>query len=295
MNEPSPSDEPTTVWTHPGRLRINELRQQINEHPGTSARQRLHALSRVHGILLANQSELLELIDLPNTDGAAFIALFDINADPETLTSYSQELSRLLHNYVASVKSLVEHSRIQMNKESDAAFLDEYRKQVKESFDGLLPKFVQKLRDYVMHYDVPIGRYTLPLGPSAPRRVRFPISTARLKQWGGWREARPHLDEHPDEIDLRDTVVEYADLVGTFYEWLFNEYLRIHTPAIRDRDILINEHNAILMHAKDGPFHRWRRRTIFRLHRWWSELINRRANADGDRRDDDHDQEEQDV
>jgi len=269
MDGPSPADQPATEWTHPGRERLDELRKRIDEHPGASAHRRFLALVNVHEILFKNQDELLDLIGLPNTDGAAFIALFSEQSDREVLRAYTQELSRLLHNYVASVKTLVEHSRIQMNKETDEEFLAEYRARVTAVFDGLLPKFVQKLRDYVVHYDVPIGRYTLPLGPSTPQWVRFPLSTARLKKWGGWNEAKQYLDEHPDEIDLRETVIEYAGLVEMFYEWLFDEYQRVYTPLISARDVLINERNAILMGAKDSQFRRWWRATAFRTRRRW--------------------------
>jgi len=75
----------------------------------------------------------------------------------DLLAQNLKEVIRLLHNYVAGAKTLVDHTRNLINKYySDSPFLKEYKAEVEKRFvTNPLAGFVEDLRNYTLYYQQP--------------------------------------------------------------------------------------------------------------------------------------------
>jgi hypothetical protein len=77
---------------------------------------------------------------------------------PQEMTRILGEMIRMLHNLIASAKTLVEHTRILIKDwYPDSEFLREYNAEIRKRFVGnSLIGFVEDMRNYALHYRLPL-------------------------------------------------------------------------------------------------------------------------------------------
>jgi hypothetical protein len=146
---------------------------------------------------------------------------------------------RLVHNYLAAAKTLVDHTRTLVNdwyKRTD--FLVEYKEQVKARFaDNLLPGFIEDLRNYALHYSLPITGLRLhvttdPETKTQTERVTFYIERATLLRWSNWSKGREFLQKADKEIGIEQLSDEYFQLVLSFHSWMHQRLEEIHAADL---------------------------------------------------------------
>src|SRR5262249_2764892 len=141
---------------------------------------------------------------------------------------------RLLHNFVASALTVVDHTRV-MYRElySEANIFPEYQLEVDRRFvkDPLI-QFVQKLRHLAQHVRLPDVSYIVS-GDMSDFGRRLLLRKSDLLEFSGWNApAQKFLDSAPDEIDLADVVQKYQEKIRTFYKWMVTRQQEIHSSDI---------------------------------------------------------------
>ena len=155
---------------------------------------------------------------------------------------YIFELTRRLHNFVASVTSLVDHTRrLYRSNYKQSGLFPEYEAKVQSYFaDWSLVQFVQGLREFMQHYKLPrIALETRVLNLQTEEMVhRLTIPKKNLLENGfKWNaKAREFIAGYGDNsVDLWQAVDNYHTHVLKFYEWF----------AIKQREIHRKEYSVV--------------------------------------------------
>jgi hypothetical protein len=162
------------------------------------------------------------------------------------------EVLQLLHNYVAAVKSLVDHTRRTYGKlYQPTGVLPSYQKEIDERFaKDPLSQFIENLREMSQHVRLPSIQFShhfenLPTGGRMTHRLQLSRSDLlEYKQWS--RPAKKFLADSGDKIDLLDIVTRHYAHVIAFHEWFREQQTTVHGagPAIYER---------LTMHGLESP------------------------------------------
>jgi len=158
----------------------------------------------------------------------------------EKLNIVINEVVRLFHNYLASAKTLVEHTRILIRawyKEED--FFQEYEEQIEIRFiKNSLAGFIEGLRNYSLHYTLPLANAEMKInfeqgGKNPSLDFTFVLHKRDLLYWSDWpKKAKPFLDTAEDEISINGIVEEYFLIVKKFHIWLYDRLMQIHSKDL---------------------------------------------------------------
>ena len=162
--------------------------------------------------------------------------LFDQNESQLIL----YHMVRLVHNYLASAKTLVDHTRtIISDRYRQTDFFVEYKEQVKARFaNNLLVGFIEDLRNYALHYSLPITGLRLdvttdPETKVQTERVTFYIEKKTLHQWSNWAKGREFLRQADKEIVIERLIDEYYQQVFSFHNWMHQRLEEIHAADLQ--------------------------------------------------------------
>jgi hypothetical protein len=211
------------------------LRRAIRESPGWEIRRELRAVARSYRVFLGNDRELLGYLaaheELPR-------ALELWNADNrDGFERFLDEVDRLLHNYLASVATLRDHTRRLWKKypPDSADPQGVYDEQRRAAFDAPVCAFVQNLRNAAAHHRLPVayGHLSAKVGISFEAYVV--VAKASLLEWDGWSaSAGEYLTQAPDEIRLADPIGAYTRAVAGFNKWFGRAFAGAHLEALED-------------------------------------------------------------
>lgn len=151
-----------------------------------------------------------------------------------------RELSRHIHNFVASAKTLVDHTRVFVEEHyADTPVISSCKAQITSTFSNdPVSKFVHDLRNYMLHKGLPNSHMFMSFeqDPKNPERgaeltTGIRLDTASLLEWSGWTApAKQYLDRAGKHIDIHQFVEEYLVRVNRFHNWL-EALLREHHVA----------------------------------------------------------------
>ena len=180
----------------------------------------IHSISISYGTFAGNEQELLRKLE----QHADFASLWEFDGlrNRTKLQAEFREIIRLLHNYVASTKSLVDHTRRIARKLLIGKHLDEYQKRVDSNFkEDSLTTFLQDLRNYLLHVSYPPVNRTIRFEPTHIKSVGIELAVKQLLKWDGWNSrSLDFIKSHDDGIALAGLVSEYSTKVLAFYDWL---------------------------------------------------------------------------
>ena len=180
----------------------------------------VHSLIASHSIFAGNHKELHAKLT-EYTDPKVSSRLFDQGKFSEAQAEL-RELTRLVHNYVASVKTLVDHTRVIANKVIASEKLGEYQERVDSEFKfDPTSRFLHNLRDYLLHVSHPPIKAKLSFTGPAGMESGVELASDILLTWENWSsEARKYINSHLGGIAMLPLVDEYNCKVQSFYEWL---------------------------------------------------------------------------
>jgi len=164
------------------------------------------------------------------------LELFDVR-HPERVDGRVTEACRLLMNFLASAKMLVDHTR---NHVRDLyvghVFADEHEDQRKLRFaTDPLARFVQQLRDYNLHRRIPAVQCRMeieaPNDGGVPRTYVF-LNTEGLEQWDKWSPPAKKFLAERRHLPLAIVAEEYMDIITDFYQWMWRREHEIWGEAL---------------------------------------------------------------
>lgn len=146
------------------------------------------------------------------------------------------EVIYLLHNYVASAKSLVDHTRRIYNKlYCSDNLIPEYESEIRRRFvDHPLVQFVEDLREMAQHYRLPsIAIVTsMVMTPVPAMTISVRLDRADLLEYDGWGSAaKGFLAESDASLDVLTLVASYHGEISHFQQWFQAAQASIHRNA----------------------------------------------------------------
>lgn len=146
--------------------------------------------------------------------------------DEPLIAEYHIEINRMLHNYLASVYTLIEHTRILRNKFQN----DEFEKQFIKKFSRLLNDEIyhlyKNLRTCCQHVDVPptsIGLKFYSLKNLVSQENIFSIDTESLLEWSNLPDdVIGFIEEQDKDIDVKETLEDFHFCLMKFNKWIIN-------------------------------------------------------------------------
>lgn len=162
---------------------------------------------------------------------------------------FQSEIMRLLHNYVASALSLIDHSRIHYRKLYENGIFPEYQQRVDRVFDkDPLANFVKGLRQYFQHYGLPGMYFQTSWRKDHPTFIRtIHLRNEELKEFDWKAKAREYLEAQTTDINLTDLIDAYQSKVADFYEWFQLMQEELHATEIAKVDEMRAEIKRIVL------------------------------------------------
>ncbi len=219
---------------------IEKAYAAINAHPGKVAHDLWSNLKRTYlGIFVRNRKDLLLLLDKPNKNEDLRIELIQ-NVQAQTAKEdFISEMLRLLHNYIASSASLIDHSRRFIEKYPDSDFSKNY--QIRRTAIASSPEhcFLKDLRNYIVHFDIPpIGYQVSFNGDSFEPR----LTSKRLLRRRKWSStSKSYIETSGEYVNIIPLVNDHSRCIDDLYSWIFEQFQKIHGDDIAEVNKLIRE------------------------------------------------------
>lgn len=215
---------------------------------------RFDTLETLFRVFRRNFEELQILLSAAQSPTAIkHIWVFDKHND---LMTVLQEITRLVHNFVASAKTVVDHTRIIIHKAYDKTdFLEEYKVEVQKRFlNDPVAGFIEDLRNYCLHYSLPltsanfVAKRTDVNEPFTAEQT-ITLRKSQLERWKKWTEkGKPYLAKMDENIPVQPLIEQYYAQVRDFHIWIRTKMEEIHAPAIE-------VHNALHeLYKQQGKF-----------------------------------------
>lgn len=244
-------DEYGAAWAR----RVRELQEAVQRHPGTAAHVSLRSIERIRAIQQHNYEELTELLDEPNHNHDLLIELFQNVRDATVRDAYLQLFATTFHNYMASVRTLVDHTRVVVKKVERPTFVAEYERRLHPLRQSTCAAFMQRFRNYVIHYRFPNFIQHVRFAGRAPDEPALQMLLARadLLEWEEWTaDAKAYLVDQEEQFDIRGPLREYDEMISTLYNWFFPGFSRAHGDVLAGVNALIDEYNSVLTSDPDA-------------------------------------------
>ncbi|PIQ80573.1 MAG: hypothetical protein COV78_04820 [Candidatus Pacebacteria bacterium CG11_big_fil_rev_8_21_14_0_20_34_55] len=223
-----------------------DLHKKIQDCEGYKIHQKLRSLNNTEQIFYGNFVEL-HSIDKYIKEHPEIIYV----KNRDKTDKFQIELARRMHNYLASVKSLVDHTR-RLKKHFN------FSKKNNDNYDlkreELLGKsefyFVQQLREYVQHVELlPTGfefRIDRKDGKDS-ELITLILFKEGLIGYDGWKsESRSYLKNSIEKIDLISLVSDYTVAINKFYKWFYLEVEMKHKEELVEFEKLAKEYEKYL-------------------------------------------------
>jgi len=186
-------------------------------------------------VFQTNYTQLINLLNIYKDKQKALI-LWDEN-NRHIQDEFHLEVIRLLHNFVASVKSLIDHTRIMYQElyEGNKKF-PEYQQEVNKLFaNNPLAQFVEDLRDYSLHYKfLPISSKYIYVKDPPKDESSIVLDLKILLLYKTWSAlSKNYLKEQRDNINILDLISKYYGLTIGFHKWVRSKQLEIHSEEFK--------------------------------------------------------------
>jgi hypothetical protein len=209
--------------------------QEIQESSGMRFLNQVKMRSFSLNIFQMNALDLMEETQkIRDPDVGLFLMSHD---NQEAGDQAHRELSRHIHNFVASSKTLVDHTRVFITENyAKTEIQEKINKKVEGTFsNSAVSKFVHDLRNYMLHKGLPNSHMFLSGNndPDSKRGMTFTtgirFDTKSLLEYTRWTApAKRYIEEAGEHIDIHQFAEEYLTIINEFHTWL---------------DLLLNEHH----------------------------------------------------
>lgn len=227
--------------------RLQALQREIDRHPGTRAHRQWEGLATVHAILAVNHQHLVAHLEQVQLDlDVAWELVGNVNVDEQFRQRFHAETYRLLHNFTAAAKSLVDHAR-NSTKSEPAHLRHEWQKRVDSANADPVVPFINRLRNVILHHVLPPFDVNLQFGSEDAYTADVGLPTESLLGADTWpADARQYMLRQGERVVLLDAVNRYMRAVDGLYTWLFPRLQREHEHDLDAVNVLIGRYNEAL-------------------------------------------------
>lgn len=224
---------------------IADMHAEIAATPGAIGHNAIELVRRYLYVFVGNAMELKAHLESLRDPAVSLPVISNVPEHQAAGEVFDRELIRRLHNFVSSVKSLIEHSRNLVRKMYPSGELRaEYDKRAAAFAANPRRRLVQQLREYVLHNRLPPT-----IESSSFSRVDegFEMTTSValdyeiLLEHGKWDADVRELLRSGEKLDLLELVDEYLDQVAEMYLWFIEAQFREHRADIDATNAMIEE------------------------------------------------------
>jgi len=219
---------------------------KIHASPGMQYLGRKKQRSFILNIFVMNKIELQKDLTLV-ADPTAALKLMSVE-HREGGHQVHREVNRRFHNFLAAAKTLIDHTRVFMADHYGMTdFHTQYQERIKRDFAAdELCRFMQDLRNYTLHYELPISIMNLKYTRGEGIRTGVFIVTEDLRKWTSWSPLSVNfLKQRQEEISPLDIVNEYSNKVEAFHLWLDTAMESFHSKNLMELEALQEEFKRI--------------------------------------------------
>lgn len=210
------------------------LNMKISNSDSIKAYQRLQSFNILFYIAGENHKELKSFIDACDTPENRYNIFDELKA-----MQMGREITRLLHNFLASSKSsFVCIDWLVKAHYGESQFAADYFKEERDRFRGNpLAGFIEEFRNFTVHFSYPPiqTEYRNMLDPETNQRTErlaFFVDTKPLQVRRNWDKGKKYLDKAGDLIDIELMVDDYFSQVESFHRWIHHHFEVWHKSDI---------------------------------------------------------------
>ena len=220
------------------RQRFLDLVQEDKVAVSTGFVSDLNWLEVSHYTLVQNFREAIKIPQVLDQN----VRLLSIDRRREA-RAFHLDFMRRLHNYLAAVKTLVDHTRAFRKRWAHNDFDRVFEARLEGLLNRPVTKFVQELRNPAQHSRLPpVARVTTfePVrpGPNTVRSVtRLMVKVDDLNdlyEWSPLALAYIRANTDRDSIDVTLAVRQYQEMIDEFYKWFFEQLTLTRTDLLED-------------------------------------------------------------
>lgn len=149
---------------------------------------------------------------------------------------YILELTRLLHNYLASYSSFVDCMRTARKALDSTEFQEEFEQQLKDKHIEERTRFIKDLRNFSQHKQLPIVSFRLSMiylkgnesvEPDQILKDSPSLRVDELLKWKNWTSlSKDFLAEQPsNELAIMPLITECQKAESEIYEWILQKII----------------------------------------------------------------------
>ena len=204
---------------------IEILKKKINSSSGYQITQEMNSLNDSVRVLNANYVEIKNHLQNFQKD---YKKINGNSLHPNL------ENKRLIHNYLASSISLVDHTRIHIKLIHKEKEFSDYQPMIEKTFiKNPLCVFIKDFRQYLQHYRLPEISFQA-YAFNIKLKWSIIISTSELEKFSGWKkESKVFIKNKNPRLDLLDVAENYQNVVNDFYNWFTKTQKEIFTEEIK--------------------------------------------------------------
>lgn len=148
---------------------------------------------------------------------------------------FMREINRHLHNYLASIKSLIDHTC----RFRDNLNIEELKKECEGKLKILTDQnctvFVKQFRNYIQHFDLPIVashlRFYREKTDEALKSegIKINLDKEGLLAWNGWNQkSKDYINNYSGEFEIVEIFKEYNKLNIEYNRWFYRKVIEWH-------------------------------------------------------------------
>ncbi|OCH14326.1 hypothetical protein A6E05_19225 [Aliivibrio sp. 1S165] len=213
-----------------------DLHVKMLECDGMKFQNRMKSHSFTLNIFVGNDTELQEGLSIIENPDVAIKLVLDKNRQ-ESMQAH-REINRLFHNYLASAKTLIDHTRVFIDEYYvDTVVASNYKVKILDEFaNDPLVRFVQDLRNFMLHNGLPHNEMSFSFeNGSSTIESQINLDTIKLQQWTRWtKPSKNFLNLQSEKLSLIELIQPYSEKVIELHNWLNSELYRYHEKDLQE-------------------------------------------------------------
>jgi len=225
----------------------HDLFMKINNSDGVKFINKMHTHSFSQNIFHGNLREIKEALDLVENIDIGIKLMSQEHRDAGN--QVYKEVNRLFHNFLSSAKTLIEHTRIFMDTHfKNSSVHKAYTHKVKMEFaQDELSRFIQDLRNYMLHQGLPHNEMSLKFDNKDQNNPHIEstisLNIEKLNEWNRWSSgSKKYLQKQNENLKLSILVEEYSKKIIGLHEWLEEELYKYYEDDLKELETLQNEY-----------------------------------------------------
>lgn len=219
--------------------------QEILDSPGQHVSWALDFMTDNYYVFEANYHQLKEYLSGQKAPQALF----------GDLSTAANEVTRLLHNFLASATSLGDLTSTVVNGAFGSTPIRQlfHQRDARILKDDPLASFMRGLRNYMVHYRLPFPALDLGKRPEAATsrfalpELGFGLHRDELLRWPDWhKNAASYLHQSQTIIPIESVCDEYYDRTSAFHSWLHLAIREEFAAELTELDRLERQYDELM-------------------------------------------------